>query len=47
MRLGPDHRYLIYLDRAGFTWSADKRVSFYKVDTNRFYSASYKSVADK
>ena len=27
------HRYLIKLNRAGFTWCANKRVSFYKVLT--------------
>ena len=41
------HRYLIYQDRAGFTWSSNKRVSFYKVHTNWSYAVSYISVADK
>ena len=41
------HRYLIYQDRAGFTWSANKRVSFNKEHTNQFYAALYRSVADK
>ena len=35
-------RNLIYLDSAGFTLSANK-----KVHTNRFYAASYKSESDK
>ena len=40
-----DHRLLIYLDWASFTQSANKSVSFWKVHTNRFYAASYKSAA--
>ena len=43
---GSAHRYLIYLDRAVFTWSANKRVSFYKVHTSQLYAASYRSVCD-
>ena len=41
------HRYLIYLDSEGFSWSENISVSSYEVHTNWFYAGSFISVADK